>query len=63
MNELEKFNLLCEYFSENGTLKRTITIKGLNYFKVTKVFIIEGGIVTVEFGIINNKCFISLDID
>lgn len=63
MNEKEKFNVLCEYFLENGTLKRTITIKGLNYFKVAKVFIIEGGIVTVEFGIIGDKCFINLDID
>ena len=63
MNEKEKFNVLCEYFLENGTLKRTITIKGLNYFKVAKVFIIEGGIVTIEFGIINNRCFISLDIN
>lgn len=63
MNELEKFNVLCEYFSENGTLKRTITIKGVNYFKVAKVFIIEGDIVTIELGIIGGRCFFRTNVD
>ena len=59
----DKFDALCEYLTENGKLKSTVTIEDDNYGKITKVFIIGNNIVTVELEMNEFSCWINVDIE
>lgn len=59
----DKFDVLCEYLKGIGKLKRTITIKEDNYGKITKVFIVDNQVITVELEMNEFSCWINVDID
>lgn len=59
----DKFDALCEYLTENGTLKRTITVEEDEYGKITKVFILGDNVITVELEMNEFSCWINVDIE
>lgn len=59
----DKFDALCKYLTENGTLKRTITVEEDEYGKITKVFILGNNVITVELEMNEFSCWINVDID
>lgn len=59
----DKFDALCEYLTENGKLKRTITVEEDEYGKITKVFILGDNVITVELEMNEFSCWINVDIE
>lgn len=59
----DKFDVLCEYLTKNGILKRTTTIEENDYGKISKVFIVDNQVITVELEMNEFSCWINVDID